>query len=562
MAKPQTRSETALQSAVMRFGDDAFRICYMHTKSGKETLTLLSDVFMQYFLDTQTFKSEGEERLWVLRTAHKTCMDYYAQKIRKKLTDEQIAQRSKDMPFETPKELCDILRLHYTLLTAVALHYGAGDNTRFIGRVTGKSASAVQNQLEKVKKAANMSEDDLREWVETLETPDDLLHRVYYSVLNESKDPHFTANSRAKRLKRNIDRAMPFAAVGVIVICLLCVVAVRAGWFGTKYVRTPDVVLESDTPVSSAAESEVSHVTLTPEPTASEDTREAVNMSLSIFVPSDSGLDQYSYKSLPADGAVLVQKMAEKGAFPEDVTLDALDYIKDGEVVSTMKSGEMLEVRLQFSGALQEYLDSASSTSSLEAIAKTFRAFYEAAGMTLSNLEVYSDGKPVTVGDMQINCTSLMYGELPVSAVLDGDTNGGLILMKILVIDGQGGKMGAALTDQIKKNMPDAEVVAVGTNSLATSAMLRAGADAAATGENPVVVNCTWADVIVGPIGIILANALWGEITPKMAAAVSECVAKKILIPVNRCSVSVVGVQDKTLSEYVRDAIAMLKNMQ
>ena len=115
--------------------------------------------------------------------------------------------------------------------------------------------------------------------------------------------------------------------------------------------------------------------------------------------------------------------------------------------------------------------------------------------------------------------------------------------MKILVIDGQGGKMGAALTDQIKKNM-------------------RAGADAAATGENPVVVNCTWADVIVGPIGIILANALWGEITPKMAAAVSECVAKKILIPVNRCSVSVVGVQDKTLSEYVRDAVAMLKNMQ
>lgn len=64
MAKPQTRSETALQSAVMRFGDDAFRICYMHTKSGKETLTLLSDVFMQYFLDTQTFKSESEERLW------------------------------------------------------------------------------------------------------------------------------------------------------------------------------------------------------------------------------------------------------------------------------------------------------------------------------------------------------------------------------------------------------------------------------------------------------------------------------------------------------------------
>lgn len=134
--------------------------------------------------------------------------------------------------------------------------------------------------------------------------------------------------------------------------------------------------------------------------------------------------------------------------------------------------------------------------------------------------------------------------------------------MKILVLDGQGRQKGAALTDQIKKNMPDAEVVAVGTNSLATSAMLRAGAGRCRHGRKPRCVNCTWADVIVGPIGIILANALWGEITPKMAAAVSECVAKKILIPVNRCSVSVVGVQDKTLSEYVRDAVAMLKNMQ
>ena len=134
--------------------------------------------------------------------------------------------------------------------------------------------------------------------------------------------------------------------------------------------------------------------------------------------------------------------------------------------------------------------------------------------------------------------------------------------MKIVVIDGQGGKMGSALIERIKAALPEQTCIAVGTNSIATAAMLRAGADAAATGENPVVVNCTWADVIVGPIGIILANALWGEITPKMAAAVSECVAKKILIPVNRCSVSVVGVQDKTLSEYVRDAVAMLKNMQ
>ena len=134
--------------------------------------------------------------------------------------------------------------------------------------------------------------------------------------------------------------------------------------------------------------------------------------------------------------------------------------------------------------------------------------------------------------------------------------------MNVLVIDGQGGGLGRQLVAAISAACPEARLTAVGTNSLATSAMLKAGTVRAATGENAVVVNCRTADVIVGPIGIILANALWGEITPKMAAAVSECVAKKILIPVNRCSVSVVGVQDKTLSEYVRDAVAMLKNMQ
>ena len=125
--------------------------------------------------------------------------------------------------------------------------------------------------------------------------------------------------------------------------------------------------------------------------------------------------------------------------------------------------------------------------------------------------------------------------------------------MNILVIDGQGGRMGAALTEQIKNTFPKAEIIAVGTNSMATAAMLRAGADAAATGENPVIVNSKWADVIVGPIGIISANALLGEITPKMAAAVSESTAKKILLPVSRCAITVVGVQEKTLAEYVRD---------
>ena len=97
------------------------------------------------------------------------------------------------------------------------------------------------------------------------------------------------------------------------------------------------------------------------------------------------------------------------------------------------------------------------------------------------------------------------------------------------------------------------------TPSAATAAMLKAGADAAATGENPVVVNARDADVILGPMGILTANALWGEITPAMAAAVSESRAQKVLIPVNRCSVTVVGVAELPLGEYVRLAVQAAK---
>ena len=135
---------------------------------------------------------------------------------------------------------------------------------------------------------------------------------------------------------------------------------------------------------------------------------------------------------------------------------------------------------------------------------------------------------------------------------------------KLLVIDGQGGRMGAALVSQCKAAGLDAQVIAVGANSAATTAMLKAGADAAATGENPVIVNSQDADVILGPMGILTANALtanalWGEITPAMAAAVSESRAQKVLIPVNRCSVTVVGVEQLPLGEYVRLAVLAAK---
>lgn len=126
--------------------------------------------------------------------------------------------------------------------------------------------------------------------------------------------------------------------------------------------------------------------------------------------------------------------------------------------------------------------------------------------------------------------------------------------MKILIIDGQGGKIGKLLTEQIKKGCPDSDITAIGTNSIATSAMLRAGADQGATGENPVLVGSQRADVIVGPIGIVLADALLGEITPAMAQAVNDSPAYKVLIPVNRCNHHIVGTQNASLSDYIRMA--------
>lgn len=123
--------------------------------------------------------------------------------------------------------------------------------------------------------------------------------------------------------------------------------------------------------------------------------------------------------------------------------------------------------------------------------------------------------------------------------------------MKILVIDGQGGGLGKQLVAALSARCPQAQLTAVGTNSLAASAMRKAGAVRTATGENAVVVNCRHADIIVGPIGIVIADALLGEITPAMATAIGSSKAYKILIPVNRCNHYIVGCQNNTLSDYI-----------
>lgn len=126
---------------------------------------------------------------------------------------------------------------------------------------------------------------------------------------------------------------------------------------------------------------------------------------------------------------------------------------------------------------------------------------------------------------------------------------------KILVIDGQGGNMGSQLIKLIKEQLPEAEIRAVGTNSTATATMLKAGAAMAATGENAVVVGCRKADIIVGPMGIVIADALMGEITPKMAKAVGQSEAMRILIPVNKCETLVAGVGNVPMAQLLQDAV-------
>ena len=128
-------------------------------------------------------------------------------------------------------------------------------------------------------------------------------------------------------------------------------------------------------------------------------------------------------------------------------------------------------------------------------------------------------------------------------------------MKRILVIDGQGGRIGAQLIQGIRESVPDAVVTAVGSNSIATSNMLKAGATNGATGENAVVVGCRTADIIVGPIGIVIADALQGEITPTMAAAVGASTAARILIPFEHCDSIIVGVQNFGIAALVKTAI-------
>ncbi len=131
--------------------------------------------------------------------------------------------------------------------------------------------------------------------------------------------------------------------------------------------------------------------------------------------------------------------------------------------------------------------------------------------------------------------------------------------MKIAVIDGQGGGMGRALVENLRGIYgKGTEIIALGTNTLATAAMLKAGADQGATGENAIVYNADKVDFIIGAIGIIAANSMLGELTPAMASAIAGSPARKVLIPMNKCNIQVAGVPELTLQEYMDEAIKMI----
>ncbi len=134
--------------------------------------------------------------------------------------------------------------------------------------------------------------------------------------------------------------------------------------------------------------------------------------------------------------------------------------------------------------------------------------------------------------------------------------------MKVMIMDGQGGGVGKSLVEALAQACPKAELIAVGSNATATANMMKGGTVNGATGENAVIYNSQRVDVIVGPIGIVLANAMLGEITPKMAEAVASSDAKLILIPMNRFHATVVGVETWKLADYIKEAVEKIAGLE
>jgi prephenate dehydrogenase len=131
----------------------------------------------------------------------------------------------------------------------------------------------------------------------------------------------------------------------------------------------------------------------------------------------------------------------------------------------------------------------------------------------------------------------------------------------VLIVDAQGRGLGRQLIAGIRKEPEDVKILAVGTNTAAAAAMLKAGADEAATGENSVLVASRKADVIIGPVGMVIADSMLGEITPAMAQAVAQADAVRIMIPFNSCDNYIAGVADFNTARLIQDALGQLKKI-
>lgn len=131
--------------------------------------------------------------------------------------------------------------------------------------------------------------------------------------------------------------------------------------------------------------------------------------------------------------------------------------------------------------------------------------------------------------------------------------------MNILVIDGQGGQLGGQIIKLLQGSFAELDIIAVGTNATATATMLKAGAKQAATGENSAIVACRKADIIIGPVGIVVADAMLGEVTVQMAVAVGQADAVRILLPVNKCDTIIAGVSELSVTNALQDMLVKVK---
>lgn len=174
--------------------------------------------------------------------------------------------------------------------------------------------------------------------------------------------------------------------------------------------------------------------------------------------------------------------------------------------------------------------------------------------MSFSRKSWRSSGKLRRIGNRRLEDRASRYSSDVRLSYLE-------IVMNIVVIDSQGGGIGRQVVSSIKAELPEQHVIAIGTNAQATAAMLKAGADQGASGENPVIVACRIADIIIGPIGIVIADSMMGEVSPAMALAVCQSKARRILIPVNHCDNIVVGVGDLSLTRLIREVIDRIREL-